>query len=329
MSNPLPEDDNMFDVVDVGEFAIGGDSDEEDQDVLDLDGGASDVAAATPSVVESAIESLAVSSAKMTNPSTTGPPANNGAISSSVPSTSTATSTPVHDGNTGDPVSTTGISSSEEAAAPPTTGTSTTQNSDTNDSVQRLRSSTANLAQSISRKAETIDQRYNLRETVTQSVPKLDSDYNIKEKTSSLWSSLRGGVALVGGSIAAGASTVESKYNISEKATDVKATAKEKAKVATSEIGNAVAPTKEALKERFGDKIDKVGAAVGSVGSSVREVDKKFGISTKAVGALADGANALAKGLGEESGSETADDVGIGDATAVNGTTPTPVTRDV
>ena len=355
MSNLLPEDDNMFDDVDVGggnaistsedgnvdallkeldsEFAIGGDSDEEDQDVLDLDGGASDVAAATPSVVESAIESLTVSSAKMANPSTMGPPANNGAISSSVPSTTTgtATSTPVHDGNTGDPVPTTGISSSEEAAAPPTTSnsTSTAQNSDTNDSVQRLRSSTANLAQSISRKAETIDQRYNLRETVTQSVSKLDSDYNIKEKTSSLWSSLRGGVALVGGSIAAGASTVESKYNISEKATDVKATVHEKAKVATSEIGNAVAPTKEALKERFGDKIDKVGAAVGSVGSSVREVDKKFGISTKAVGALADGANALAKGLGEESGSETADDVGIGDATAVNGTTPTPVTRDV
>jgi len=178
------------------------------------------------------------------------------------------------------------------------------------------------LAQSISRRAETIDQRYNLRESVSQSVSKLDSDYNIKEKTSSLWSSLRGGVALVGGSIAAGASTVESKYS-------VKATVAEKAKEATSEIGSAVAPTKEALKERFGDKIDKVGAAVGSVGSSVREVDKKFGISTKAVGALADGANALAKGLGEESGSATADDVGVCDAAAVNGTTPPPVTREL
>ena len=352
MSNPLPEDDNMFDDVDVGlppvgggnaistsedgnveeldsEFAIGGDSDEEDQDVLDLDGGASDVAAATPSVVESAIESLAVSSAKTANPSAMGTPTNNGATYSSALSTSTATSTPVHDGNAGDPVSSTGVSSSKEPAAPPTTSTSTAQNSDTNDSVQRLRSSTANLAQSISRRAETIDQRYNLRESVSQSVSKLDSDYNIKEKTSSLWSSLRGGVAFVGGSIAAGASTVESKYNISEKATDVKATVAEKAKVATSEIGNAVAPTKEALKERFGDKIDKVGAAVGSVGSSVREVDKKFGISTKAVGALADGANALAKGLGEESGSATADDVGVGDSAAVNGTTPTPVTREV
>ena len=349
MSNSLPEDDNMFDDVDVGlppvgggnaistsedgnvdallkeldsEFAIGGDSDEEDQDVLDLDGGASDVAAATPSVVESAIESLVVSSAKMANSSTMGLPANNGATSSSAPSTSAATSTPVHDGNTGDPVSTTGISSSEEPAAPPTASTSTAHSSDANDSVQRLRSSTANLAQSISRRAETIDQRYNLRESVSQSVSKLDSDYNIKEKTSSLWSSLRGGVALVGGSIAAGASTVESKYS-------VKATVAEKAKEATSEIGNAVAPTKEALKERFGDKIDKVGAAVGSVGSSVREVDKKFGISTKAVGALADGANALAKGLGEESGSATADDVGVCDAAAVNGTTPPPVTREL
>ena len=352
MSNPLPEDDNMFDDVDVGlppvggenaistledgnvdallkeldsEFAIGGDSDEEDLDVLDLDGGASDVAAATPSVVESAIESLAVSSAKMANSSTMGPPANNGATSSSAPSISAATSTPVHDGNTGDPVSTTGISSSEEPAAPPTASTSTAQSSDANDSVQRLRSSTANLAQSISRRAETIDQRYNLRESVSQSVSKLDSDYNIKEKTSSLWSSLRGGVSLVGGSIAAGASTVESKYNLSEKATDVKATVAEKAKVATSEIGNAIAPTKEALNERFGDKIDKVGAAVGSVGSSVREVDKKFGISS----ALVDGANALAKGLGEESGSATADDVGVDDAAAVNGTTPPPVTREV
>ena len=355
MSNPLPEDDNMFDDVDVGlppvgggnaistsedgnvdallkeldsEFAIGGDSDEEDQDVLDLDGGASDVAAATPSVVESAIESLAVSSAKMANSSTMGLPANNGATSSSVPSTSTATSTPVYDGNTGDPVSTAGISSSEEPAAQPTASTSTAHSSDANDSVQRLRSSTANLTQSISRRAETIDQRYNLRESVSQSVSKLDSDYNIKEKTSSLWSSLRGGVALVGGSIAAGASTVESKYNLSEKATDVKATVAEKAKEATSEIGNAVAPTKEALKERFGDKIDKFGAAVGSAGSSVREFDKKFGISTKAVGALADGANALAKGLGEESGSATADDVGVDDTAAVNGTTPLPVTRE-
>ena len=348
MSSSLPEDDNMFDDVDVGlppvgggnaistsedgnvdallkeldsEFAIGGDSDEEDQDVLDLDGGASDVAAATPSVVESAIESLAVSSAKMANSSTMGLPANNGATSSSVPSTSTATSTPVHDGNTGDPVSTTGISSSEEPAAQPTASTSTAHSSDANDSVQRLRSSTANLTQSISRRAETIDQRYNLRESVSQSVSKLDSDYNIKEKTSSLWSSLRGGVALVGGSIAAGASTVESKYS-------VKATVAEKAKEATSEIGNAVAPTKEALKERFGDKIDKVGAAVGSAGSSVREFDKKFGISTKAVGALADGANTLAKGLGEESGSATADDVGVDDTAAVNGTTPLPVTRE-
>ena len=113
MSNPLPEDDNMFDDVDVGlppvgggnaistsedgnvdallkeldsEFAIGGDSDEEDLDVLDLDGGASDVAAATPSVVESAIESLVVSSEKMATSSTMGPPANNGATSSSAPS---------------------------------------------------------------------------------------------------------------------------------------------------------------------------------------------------------------------------------------------------
>ena len=68
---------------------------------------------------------------------------------------------------------------------------------------------------------------------------------------------------------------------------------------------------------------------MGSVGSSVREVDKKFGISTKAVGALADGANALAKGLGEESGSATADDVGVCDAAAVNGTTPPPVTREL
>ena len=89
---------------------------------------------------------------------------------------------------------------------------------------------------------------------------------------------------------------MDSRFQLSSKAGDVKSTVAEKAKVATSEIGNAVAPAKEALTElRFGDKI-------AAVGSSVREVDEKFGISTKAVGALADGADALAKGLGKEEG---------------------------
>lgn len=336
------EEDSIFDDVDVGlsqgfenaistsdggnvdallkeldsEFHIGGDSD--DEDVLGLDGGASDVAAATPSIVESAIDSLVVASSSpvRTDPTCT---SSSASLSQNVDATATSSeSAPI---------------SSEDAAVPMPTASACaqTQRSNVDDSVQRLRSSTTILAQSISNRtratADTIDQRYNLRESVSQSVSKLDSDYSIKAKTSSLWSSLRGGVALVGSSISAGASDVDSRYQISSKATDVKSTVAEKTKVATSEIGSVVT-------ERFGDKISKVGVAVGNVGSSVRQVDEKFGISTKAVGALADGADLLAKGLGgteggESGGNVAASDVGLGDAASADDAATPPVTKKV
>ena len=307
------EDDNLFDDVDVdvcenaitsddgnvdsllkeldSEFAIGGDSDDdEEEDVLDLDGGASDVAAATPSIVESAIDSLVASSLPLQTESGNSNDAND-TLSSVPPPTSSSEDNSAPEA----------AAAAAAAALAPTTSTSVaTERSKVDDSVQRLRSSTAFLAQSLSNRtkatADAVDTKYKIRESVSQSVSKLDSDYNIKTKTSSLWSSLKGGVAVVGGSISAGASNVDSRFQLSSKAGDVKSTVAEKAKVATSEIGNAVAPAKEALTElRFGDKI-------AAVGSSVREVDEKFGISTKAVGALADGADALAKGLGKEEG---------------------------
>ena len=301
------EDDNLFDDVDVGvgigigqnaistsddgnvdsllkeldsEFAIGGDSDDdEEEDVLGLDGGASDVAAATPSVVESAIDSL-VASSVLSSPLKSDPSdGTNGTLPSPIPSEDDSAA-----------------AAAAAAPAPPTGTRVTTERSNNDDPVQRLRSSTATLAQSISNRtkatADAVDTKYKIRESLSQGVSKLDSDYSIKTKTSSLWSSLKGGVALVGGSISAGASNVDSRYELSSKASEVKSTVAEKAKMATGEIGIRVVPAKDALTElRLGDKIS-------AVGSSVREVDEKFGISTKAVGALANGADALAKGLG-------------------------------
>ena len=311
------EDDNLFDDVDVGigigenaigenaistsddgnvdsllkeldsEFAIGGDSDDDEEgDVLGLDGGASDVAAATPSIVESAIDSLVASSTLSSSPLKSDP-SDDGTNGTLPPPTSSE-----------DDSEAMAASAASAAPAPPP-GTSVTPerpNTDTDDPVKRLRSSTATLAQSISNRtkatANAVDTKYNIRESLSQGVSKLDSDYNIKTKTSSLWSSLKGGVALVGGSISAGASNVDSRYELSSKASEVKSTVAEKAKVVTSEIGVRVAPAKDALTEmRFGDKI-------AAVGSSVREVDEKFSISTKAAGALANGADALAKGFG-------------------------------
>ena len=274
------------------EFAIGGDSDDdEEEDVLGLDGGASDVAAATPSVVESAIDSL-VASSVLSSPLKSDPSdGTNGALPSPIPSEDDS-------------------AAAAAVAAPPTGTRVTTERSNNDDPVQRLRSSTATLAQSISNRtkatADAVDTKYKIRESLSQGVSKLDSDYSIKTKTSSLWSSLKGGVALVGGSISAGASNVDSRYELSSKASEVKSTVAEKAKMATGEIGIRVAPAKDALTElRLGDKIS-------AVGSSVREVDEKFGISTKAVGALANGADALAKGLGGgteegDSGNESSD----------------------
>ena len=344
------EDDNLFDDVDVdvgenaistsddgnvdsllkeldSEFAIGGESDDdEEQDVLGLDGGASDVAAATPSIVESAIDSLVASSAS--SPLKSGP--SNGTNDMLLPPTSS------EDGSGA------AVAAVAAAAPAPPTGTSVApERFNADDPVQRLRSSTATLAQSISNRtkatADAVDTKYNIRESVSQSVYKLDSDYNIKTKTSSLWSSLKGGVALVGGSISAGASNVDSRYQLSSKASEVKSTVAEKAKVATSEIGVRVAPAKDALSElHLGDKI-------AAVGSSVREVDEKFGLSTKAVGALADGADALAKGLGARTeegssgyASNDAPSTGAGDIAAAaaaadaaaDAATP-PVTKEV
>ena len=302
------EDDNLFDDVDVGvgigigqnaistsddgnvdsllkeldsEFAIGGDSDDdEEEDVLGLDGGASDVAAATPSVVESAIDSLVASSASPSPLKSDPSDGTNGTLPSPISSEDDSAA----------------AAAAAEAPAPPTGTRVTTERSNNDDPVQRLRSSTATLAQSISNRtkatADAVDTKYKIRESLSQGVSKLDSDYSIKTKTSSLWSSLKGGVALVGGSISAGASNVDSRYDLSSKASEVKSTVAEKAKMATGEIGIRVAPAKDALTElRLGDKIS-------AVGSSVREADEKIGISTKAVGALANGADALAKGLG-------------------------------
>ena len=358
------EDDNLFDDVDVGigigigenaigenaistsddgdvdsllkeldsEFAIGGDSDDdEEEDVLGLDGGASDVAAATPSIVESAIDSLVASSALSSSPLKSDP-SDDGTNGALPPPTSSEDDSEA-------------MAASAAPAPPP--GTSVTPerpNTDTDDPVKRLRSSTATLAQSISNRtkatANAVDTKYNIRESLSQGVSKLDSDYNIKTKTSSLWSSLKGGVALVGGSISAGASNVDSRYELSSKASEVKSTVAEKAKVVTSEIGVRVAPAKDALTEmRFGDKI-------AAVGSSVREVDEKFSISTKAVGALANGADALAKGFGvdieegdsgnasSDAPSTSAGDIAAGGGAAAAadydaGATTAPVTNEV
>lgn len=357
------EDDNLFDDVDVGigigigenasstsddgnvdsllkeldsEFAIGGDSDDdEEEDVLGLDGGASDVAAATPSIVESAIDSLVASSTLSSSPLKSDPSDDDGTNGALPPPTSSE-----------DDSEAMAASAASAAPAPPP-GTSVTPerpNTDTDDPVKRLRSSTATLAQSISNRtkatANAVDTKYNIRESLSQGVSKLDSDYNIKTKTSSLWSSLKGGVALVGGSISAGASNVDSRYELSSKASEVKSTVAEKAKVVTSEIGVRVAPAKDALTEmRFGDKI-------AAVGSSVREVDEKFSISTKAVGALANGADALAKGFGvdteegdsgnasSDAPSTSAGDIAAGGGAAAAadydaGATTAPVTNEV
>ena len=195
-----------------------------------------------------------------------------------------------------------------------TTGIPTEGSTTNDDAMERLRSSTAKLTQTLSTKtretAADIDERYHLRESVSQGVANLDSNYHIKERTSSLWSTVRGSISQVGGSITASAGAVGSSLGVdsaqvSTRTAEVTASVTQKVKGVSSEIGNAVregtkqtGPAREAMTDRFGDKLSKVGEVVGGIKGSVRNMDEQYGISTKAAETLAGGADLLSKSLG-------------------------------